>query len=847
MSTPMATSGVVAEGEAIAAAEVGHKFARLFAMRAAGLPVPPLVCVPASRFDEAIGPLRPQIERELARADFASPGTVRAAAARIRALIMAVPTEPPAGLSCRGLVAVRACVVGAEDSAADPYAGMSDSFLYVPPGEVAGRIQACWASGFNAESLLYRHVQGLDLADVRVAVGVQEMVAGQRSFVLFTRDPRTGDDVTVVAAGHGIGEGVVREKVGVDHFFLRGKTIATRVTEKPEMIGPGLTPEPVAPELRNAPVLTDGEVRQLAGLGRRIEDLFGGPQDIEGTFTADGAVHIVQARPIAIDPSLRRQWSNANVTESFPGVTGTLTYTFARTFYRAIFYDLYRRLGVDTRTLHRNERYLDRMIGLHHGRVYYDLGSWYQLHRQLTVFGFFQASWEQMMGIDPGPREPRPPWWRLLPVAAKFATHDRAMHGFEAWWQSVIGPRRGARPADPLAAIQDFHEVWRQVGDHWGVTLINDSALSTYTGLAQRLLARWAPGEPLNDLLCGDEHNHSVEIMLSTVRLAEQVRERPGLLGDLAARPVRDVWDDLQRDGYGAALRVAFGQHLDRYGDRGLQELKMEQPGFRAAPWELLEIVAGYAESDLTADGLRRREAAIRDAAEARLRARLGPVRRWVLRAVLARLRRAAGYRENSRYCRSELFGLAKALFSQLGEALAQRGVLRDAADACHLTMDELVGWFDGTGPSESLQPLADARRHDTGPELPMRFATLGPARDSRPALVDPAGGDLTGLGSSGGTVRGVARVMLDPREPIEPGSILVARETDPGWLFLMLRAAGIVVERGTMLSHTAITARKFGIPAIVALPGATTKIPDGAMIEMDGASGRVVLLETPC
>src|SRR5262249_32181338 len=155
----------------------------------------------------------------------------------------------------------------------------------------------------------------------------------------------------------------------------------------------------VPAELRGAPVLSDGEVRQLAGLGRRIEGLFGGPQDIEGTFTADEQVRIGQARPIAIDLSLRRQWSNANVTESCSGVTGTLTYTFARTFYRAIFYDLYRRLGVDAATLHRNERYLDRMIGLHYGRVYYDLGSWYQLHRQLPVFGFFQASWEQMMGI----------------------------------------------------------------------------------------------------------------------------------------------------------------------------------------------------------------------------------------------------------------------------------------------------------------------------------------------------------------------------------------------------------------------------------------------------------------
>ena len=886
MTISLLTSSTLVS-ENLRADEVGNKFAALSTMSQAGLPVPELFCLPAQHYRDVAEPLRERIALALAAADFDQMQTVSAAAERIRELFATVPlpdeelilTQFDHVFGSQALVAVRACVVDAEDSASDAYAGMSDSFLYVGRDRLIDRIRACWASGFNAESLLYRQVQGMGLDDVAVAVGVQRMAFGERSFVLFTRDPRTGDRETIIAAGWGIGEGVVQEKVGVDHYFLQTdrtcrSQIRARLAHKPERLGPdpadpagGPVMLPVPADQRDRPVLSDAEVRRLGEVGRQIEELFGAPQDIEGTFTADGALHLVQARPIAIDLTLHRQWSNANVTESFPGVTTTLTYSFARRFYRTIFYDLYRRLGVPARTLHRDEPYLERMIGLQHGRVYYQLDAWYRLHSRLAVFPLFKSGWETMMGLEPSAAGPRPSpvrlAWPLARVARLFLTHDRAMVGFEARWEAVIGPRRGRdwSALEPLARIEDFHAVCRAAGDLWGVTLINDTVLSTYAGIASKLLDRWLPeGGPalLSDLLCGDEVNHSVAIVLSTVSLAEQVRACPRLLADLEAGDVERVWTRLDAGEYGAELGRAFRLHLHRYGDRGLQELKLEQPNTRHTPWELLALTAQYARSELTVDGLRGKERDIRDAAERRLELALGArsARLRVLRWVLSRLRHGVRYRENSRYCRSEWFGVAKEIFASLGTDLAARGVLRDAADVVHLTVDELIGWYDGTGVSAALQPLADARRAEfesPGPELPMRFTTLGTVPASRPAGLPAAGpeataggGELHGLGSSRGTVRGTARVVRDPRQPLPDGAILIAKETDPGWLFLMLRAAGIVVERGTMLSHTAITGRKFGIPTIVGLTGASTLIPDGALVEMDGDTGRVTILAAP-
>ncbi|MCP9971855.1 hypothetical protein LUX57_47880 [Actinomadura madurae] len=351
--------GVVTMGE------IGHKFARLEALRAAGFPVPGFFCLPADEFDRALASLRDALPQA------ASPPAADWCASAASALSRAVPSGDLADglleafdalVGPGGTAAVRACAVpgedgGAEDGEDDPFAGMSDSFLYVPRAGLLAAVARCWASAFKPEAVRYRILKGADPASARVAVGIQRMVPGTRSFVAFTRDPRDGTRRHVVAAAHGIGEGVVQEKADVDHFFVDPETggVRAEIVLKRRMAGPPAAGEsgtrvvPVPDALRHAPVLTDSEARDVADLAARVEEHFGRPQDIEGTITPDGTVHLVQARPLAgaaRDAGARVYWGNHNITESFPGVSGALTYSQARAFYELAFTDLYRRMGV---------------------------------------------------------------------------------------------------------------------------------------------------------------------------------------------------------------------------------------------------------------------------------------------------------------------------------------------------------------------------------------------------------------------------------------------------------------------------------------------------------------------
>lgn len=894
---PLTSTGyLVVQGRRLRdASVVGHKFARQAELIRHGLPVPPFFCLSAHCHRVILRPYRSRVDEVLRGIDYADPASVAAASATLRALVLDTPW--PSGLAEAVLrtfdrvfgpdavVSVRSSTVGTgtggdEDSTTDAYAGMSDSFLDVTRDGLLAHIARCWASAYNPEALLYRHAraagptrrtasgasaasEALDAPatadpahELAVAVGVQRMIPGERSFVLFTADPTSGARNPVIAAGLGNGEGVVQERVPLDHYFVDRATGEIRT-------------RPAEPS--SSPVLTDAQVAELVELGGRIEWIFGQPQDIEGTVDAAGRVHVLQSRPIVLDWARQRLWSNANITESFPGVSSVLTYTFARRFYRSIFTDFYRLSGVRAAELRWLEPELDRMIGRLRGRIYYSLSEWYRLHRTLPLFPAWRAAWERMMGIDRTSPDGRRDAFRrtpsgLLRVAGAVlrtgwlaVTHDRAMRDFAAWWSALFAPRRAAEldPSDPLALVDDFHQVWREVGRRWGRTLVNDLLLTSTTGLATALFARWVPAaDPAlaSDLLCGDEENHSVAAMLSLVDLAERVRANPALHAAMMGDPDAALWREVSAGRYGAAIAERFRDHLDRYGDRGLQELKLERPNPRQRPEQLLRVVAGYASGELTVAGLRAEETARRADGERRLARLLAgrPLRRRILAAVLARQRRYIRYREDSRYCRSELFGHAKRTFAALGVALADRGVLADPRDVVHLTEDEVLGYFDGTGPARDLAGLAAVRRAesgDPGPEPPMHFATMGAVPDHLPAPSTAGNGRLLhGIGSSSGTVRGTARVVLDPDDAPPPADdlILVARETDPGWLFLMLSARGIVVERGTLLSHTAITGRKFGIPTVVAVAGATSRIPDGATIELDGARGTVTVLEPP-
>ncbi|MER5349388.1 PEP/pyruvate-binding domain-containing protein [Kitasatospora sp. NPDC002551] len=900
------------DGGALAdAAQVGNKFARQEVLRRAGFRVPEFFCLPAAAFDAALDALRPALA-PLPAGDAGQDAVEAWCAAAREALASSVlPPEPAERIRKEfaalagpdGLVAVRACVVPAttpdtpdaaeavgEDSAVDPFAGMSDSFLYVDEEGLADAVVRCWASAFNPQAVRYRLLRGLDPRRARVAVGVQRMVLGTRSFVAFTRDPRDGSPRRVVAAAYGIGEGVVQEKADVDHFFHDPATgeVSARTVHKRWSMG---LPEgaasgapvllPVAEELAGVPVLDDDQVRAVAELAGRVEEVFGVPQDIEGALTEDGTVHLVQARPMVAGPAVtaapaaapeadepaRVHWGNHNITESFPGVSGALTYSQSREFYRRSFADLYRRMGVPESWVRDNAHRLARMVGYLEGQVYYRLDDWHALHGQMPMFELVRRGWEQAMGIT-GPARGERRWAapavaRALPrLAWRSALHPWQVRSFLRWWDRQMAEARTVGDS-PEELIAFYRRLWERAGERWGVTLVNAFIALVVLGAGGALLRRWTGEGPqvLVGLMAGGRENRSLEAVRAAMSLAELV----GTVPELRAAVLDDgtdpeqLWRQIVAGRYGAALAAAARGYLARYGDRALHDLKLEEPTPRQRPWTVIALIRPLVRQGATVAANRADEQAAARRARERLREVCpNPAQRAVLLGLTTLARDLARIREDTRFCRTQLFGLSRDVMWKLGAELARTGVLDDPLDVADLTVEEVIGAFDGTGTVTDLRALVTLRRAQrtewaANPQRPALLGTpagLPLARALPRATAVGAGaaasdGLLRGIGSSGGVVRGRAKVVLDPStDPdLASGRILVARETDPGWLFLMMSATGMVVERGTLLSHTAITGRLLGVPTVVAVPRATTAIPDGAWIEIDGTAGTVRLL----
>ena len=280
-----------------------------------------------------------------------------------------------------------------------------------------------------------------------------------------------------------------------------------------------------------------------------------------------------------------------------------------------------------------------------------------------------------------------------------------------------------------------------------------------------------------------------------------------------------------------------------------MDELKLESPDLTSDPTFIYQSLKNYVVgSPPSVAELRAREQEIRRAAEATARRALGPVRRRIYFWMLGRARETVKNRENLRLARTKVFGLVRRIMDAAGADLVVRGKLDDARDIYFLTIEELEGLVDGALVTQNLRGLVALRKADRdrflASEPDERFVTrgavyLGNRFTSERAAPENADGLLRGIGCCPGQVRAAAKVILDPRDDMSlDGDILVARRTDPGWTPLFPSAAGILVERGSLLSHSAIVARELGIPCVVGIPGLIDRVKTGDAVEMDGAGG---------
>ncbi len=797
-------------------------------------------------------------------------------------LLIEIESQLPAGER----FAVRSSAV-AEDSAQYSFAGQLASSLNVPRDQVPDAVRRVWSSAFQQPVLDYCSQNHLSPDSLRMGVIIQQMLEPEVSGVAFAIDPVSGNrSRALVSAVYGLGEGLVSGDLDADRFaLLSDNSVEQSLTDKTHRwinLADGSTSrEPVADELRLQTTLYHSQVRMIGQLARQLSKTMGCWQDIEWCLCG-GKLWLLQSRPITNlaqlpDPEAYRSlWDNANIVESYPGITTPLTFSFVRDIYSRVYRQFAAFMGVEQSLIDRN-RGIFEMLGFFNGHIYYNLLNWYRLLSLLPGYRINAGFMEQMMGVDKDCRLAPPP---VPAVGNRWTRFLKSLWGLaRSWWTLEAENRRFLRLVERELhsyrqnelnelGLQDLHALYQRLEEellaHWKAPLVNDFFTMIFFGVLRKCIATWCPQlghEFQNDLLTAEQNIISTEPSRRLAAIAEQCRHHPQLMATARRQDATAVLAALQSE---PEIMARFSQLREQFGSRTLEELKLET----VTPSQVPELLAAQlipyilnprAQSLVlgSGGGTRRQEA------ETAFRKALGhswrrPIALWLL----SRTRRLVADRERLRMDRTRVFDTARCIFLAMGRRLAMDAVIPQERDIFWLTREELFDYIQGTAVTTNLLQMVEQRRlqwaaYDES-EVPDRFYTRGApgfagAQQWAAQVVQPETDHTTerylqGTGCCRGVVSAEVVVVTNPRQCNDlNGKILVARQTDPGWAPLFPLASGLLVERGSLLSHSAVVAREMGIPAVVSIKGLLHTLSTGDRVTLDGSTGCIQVHPRPC
>jgi phosphohistidine swiveling domain-containing protein len=756
----------------------------------------------------------------------------------------------------------------AEDGQAASYAGMFETFLFVAIGDVSDRVRRVRGSGAAERVRAYDAIQGNDRRTHAPSTIVQLMVDADISGVAFGRDPVDGSDRAVVVAAYGLGSAVVAGETDTDTYRVaQGGDIVERhvahktVAHRRASTLAGVQSVPVSLAEADSPALCDEDLLRVVDMLRAIEARFGDAQDVEWAMSG-ATLFVLQSRPITAPAGTI--WDNSNIAESYGGVVSPLTFSFVRYAYAAAYRELLRVFGVDRKTIAAHGDVLQEMLGLVGGHMYYNLLNWYRLLALIPGFRLNRRFMESMMGV----REPLPQSLldeisrkgkardlfavakMIFALVYRLARLRRDTDLFHRRIAAVLAASPRLQDLDARELVAEFSRLEEELLTNWRAPLVNDFFAMVFYGTLRSLSARWFAADEdsslSNDLLCAAGGMVSTEPAHRIAELADLVRGDEGLT---AAVEVGDVELAVETLAERPRAFAAFNAYLERFGDRCPNELKLESTTLHQNPLPLLQAIVRVATEDRAGQTPIDHATSVRCSAEQRVsRALHGrPLRSMVYSFVVDSARCRIRERENLRLERTRVFARVREIMLELGVRLHAQGELDDPRDVLLIELQELRAAVASHDHPHDLRRLAGERRavyanYATLPAPPDRFCAIGaiaPPTTQTSQAPDGAS-SRRGIGCCPGVVRARVRLVKDVRSHIESGEILVAERTDPGWIVLFPAAAGILVERGSLLSHAAIVSRELGIPSVVGLAGLMQWLRDGDIVELDGRSGIV-------
>lgn len=820
---------------------VGNKALRLAELTQAGFRVPAFFVIDPKAYRQSLD----AANQTLADGSFVGCSAL---------LLQKITTAFRHQFAADALVAVRSSSAD-EDGVENSFAGQFDSFLNVKQADVVEHVARVWKSASSDHLNTYRRSQGI-VGEVSVpAVMVQSMVPAETAGVAFAADPVSGClEYAVVAAGRGLGDALVSGEEQGDTW---------RVNKRGSV---------KSSEVQNAadPVLGKRQIRQVAALARKVSKFYGRPQDIEWAIS-NGRIYLLQSRDIT---TLQKQanndnyalWDNSNIVESYGGVTTPLTFSVARSAYADAYRYLGRVIGVSERSIQANEKTYEQMIGLMDGRVYYNLLNWYRLLMLTPGFRFNRRFMEQMMGVTQSLPDSAVPETQgdsrfaglratlgLLRVSWRLTTrllfHDRRVRLFHKKIELAL-PRVDFNAKTLEQLVSEYETLQNTVIPAWDVPLLNDLYCMIFHGALRKLCERWLP-ENLsgahNNLVSGEAGIISLEPVRRLQAMAKFARGDDGFVALLNRGSVIAIKKAMvSRE----AFRNEFNDYLDKFGDRCMDELKLESLTIADDPLPMLRGIGQMA----TMGAAKTHTSSLRPDAEEDVFEALAasPVRRFLFKKILGQARARVRDRENLRFERTRVYGRVRAIFVAIGKQLQALNIIDSADDIFYLEVDEVIRFVQGTSSSIALAGTIAARREEFSayqamPNPPRRFLTCGPAQlaSSREKIeTEDADNDeffRQGQACSQGIVRGQVRIVRDPRSAnVQAGEILVAERTDPGWVTIFPLVTGMIMERGSLLSHSAIVARELGLPCVVGVEDACNWLKDGDWVEINGATGTI-------
>ena len=693
-----------------------------------------------------------------------------------------------------------------EDGAGNSFAGQFDTYLNVPAADVAEKIRLCRESVKKETVQAYLCQNNMSEQDLEMNVIVQRMISADFSGVCFTANPQGLLNETVIVAGRGTGDNVVEDKTDTTTYFYN-ITDGNYYYEGTE------------------DYLRDNLVQEIVRTAAKMKLLLGEYLDIEFAV-ADGKLYILQARDITtIRDDSPLILDNSNIVESYPGISLPLTCSFVNIVYSGIFRSISKRVLKNKKQLAKYEDVFANMVGDVNGRMYYKISNWYTIIKFLPMNHKIIPVWQDMLGVKVKTYDAE---------AVKLPFYVRVGTYFNVVYEMLRVPTNMKRLNADFVKINDgfyerYHEdisikeltdLYRELYDTlfacWDVTLLNDMYAFLFTGMVKKRM-----GEESNRVISGISNIESLKPIKEMIRLAYDK-------------------NNLSEEEY----KQRFEAYIREYGDRNLEELKLESKTFRSHPELLEEKLKQYCEDSVKLEDMYNKLHAENEEVTKPIKG---------LNAFLVKqAAKGIANREISRLNRSRIFGIVRLIFTKMGQMYADQGLLDAPEDVFWITADEVFALAENP---KLMQEIVFSRKakYELFYQLPayQRLIFMEKEFDKNHRSINAhvfntEGNKLQGTPCSDGVVEGEALVVTDVTKVKDyKDKILVTKMTDPGWVFLLVSAKGVISEKGSLLSHTAIISREIKIPSVVGVENLMSTIKTGDILRMNGNTGEIEILKS--